>query len=433
MRPLKKKLPKNPFVLKTIIPEPYFCDREEDTKKIVSLIKSGNNVVLTAERRIGKSSLLLHILNKREIRSQYNTLYVDIQNTQSPADFINVLKSSISDPMLSTFPRDFNAKFDKVTREYGGKVLLGQGPVSFSAEYRQQRILQDKNVIDEIFQMMSATRKQNIIVFDEFQQIEHYDENITALLRSKFQMMGNTHLIYSGSSLHLLPAMFVQYNQPFYNSSELYSLKKIPQNIYTSFCQEMFQLGKKHLDIEAASLTYDLFCGTTQQMQQVMNRAFDMTESGEIADESTIKDAIENILMERGDAYETFFSTIKSAEERNLIYSIAQEGIGSKMTSQAMLTKYGLGAPSTVFKRLNKFSTGKRKILNEIAADRYVLTDKYLELWIAQQLGCLEFKYETAKQLHRAIKEAKANKMALPQNNGSDPLVRGGDARSSRA
>ena len=103
------------------------------------------------------------------------------------------------------------------------------------------------------------------------------------------------------------------------------------------------------------------------------------------------------------------------------------------MTSQAMLTKYGLGAPSTVFKRLNKFSTGRRKILNEIAADLYVLTDKYLELWIAQQLGCLEFKYETARQLHQAIKEAKANKMVLPQNNGSDPLVRGGDARSSRA
>lgn len=412
MSPIRRKQPKNPFILKTVIPERYFCDREEDTRKIISLLENGNDIVMTAERRIGKSSLIRHILDKKEIQARYNTLYVDILNTHSPEDFINAMKSAISDPDKSTFNKDFNARFDKITREYNAQIGV-RGPINGTLGYKEQRVLHDKNVIEEIFQMIASSRRPNIIAFDEFQQIESYDDNITALLRSKFQMMENTQFIFSGSSIHLLPSIFVQYNMPFYGSAELYALKKIPENVYTDFCQKMFGIGKKNIEPEAVSMTYNLFYGTTQQMQQVMNRVYDITFEGETADESTIMDAVEDILEQRGDAYETFLTTIKSQEERNLIYAIAQEGIGSTITSKAMMKKYDIGTPSTVFKRIKKLSSEENKVLTNIGKDKYILTDKYLELWIAQQLGILDFKFNTAKAQYDEYKDAKKPKVSL--------------------
>ena len=63
----------NPFVMNPDIPDIYFCDRETETAWLISTIINGNNAVLTAERRMGKSSLLKHVLRQKEITNDYNT------------------------------------------------------------------------------------------------------------------------------------------------------------------------------------------------------------------------------------------------------------------------------------------------------------------------------------------------------------------------
>ena len=46
---------KNPFVIIGDIPEPYFCDREDETQKIIRTITNEGNIVLMSPRRMGKS------------------------------------------------------------------------------------------------------------------------------------------------------------------------------------------------------------------------------------------------------------------------------------------------------------------------------------------------------------------------------------------
>ena len=47
----------NPFVIYGYESEEYFCDREEETRQILQLITQSGNVLLTAQRRIGKTGL----------------------------------------------------------------------------------------------------------------------------------------------------------------------------------------------------------------------------------------------------------------------------------------------------------------------------------------------------------------------------------------
>ena len=51
---------KNPFVTNGYVSPEYFCDREKETAKIVSLLTNENNIALISPRRLGKTDLLRH-------------------------------------------------------------------------------------------------------------------------------------------------------------------------------------------------------------------------------------------------------------------------------------------------------------------------------------------------------------------------------------
>lgn len=48
----------NPFVITGHIKPAYFCDRKQEAKRIVSKVMNGENLVLMAARRVGKSKLI---------------------------------------------------------------------------------------------------------------------------------------------------------------------------------------------------------------------------------------------------------------------------------------------------------------------------------------------------------------------------------------
>ena len=49
---------KNPFVIYGYEGPETFCDRVEETAKMLAAVRNGRNVTLLAERRIGKTGLI---------------------------------------------------------------------------------------------------------------------------------------------------------------------------------------------------------------------------------------------------------------------------------------------------------------------------------------------------------------------------------------
>lgn len=405
--PLFKKdnKPANPFFLSPFIPDEYFCDRKTDTDTLTGMIESGNNIVLTADRRIGKSALLHHIIGSKAISSNYNTLYVDIYNTYCTEDFIKAMKNAIANSKLSTFPKAFAEEFETITREYGVKGDFKAGPVKVSANFRSEQKHKDIETIEKIFKLLGEMPRRNLIVFDEFQQIEKYPDNITALLRSNIQMLPNTRFVYSGSSVHMLTAMFTNKNQPFFNSSSIYALRRIPSHIYSQFCHDLFRKYDKGIDPEAVSFTHDLMLGNTLSMQQVMNRAFEMTPQFDNADMQCVRDAVCTVLEDRGDLYESSFARL-SAGEKKVVTAIAMEGLATGMTSATMIAKYGLGASSSVTNHLKSLSSEDRNIIQKVGK-AYMLSDKFFELWIAQGAGVLDEKFKLAGAIRNKYNKEK--------------------------
>jgi len=55
---MKRKKLRNPFVYEGYESPEYFCDRTEETEKVISHLQNGRNLTLVSPRKIGKTGLI---------------------------------------------------------------------------------------------------------------------------------------------------------------------------------------------------------------------------------------------------------------------------------------------------------------------------------------------------------------------------------------
>lgn len=392
----------NPFVTLIDIPDEYFCDRETETAKLISRAMNGNNTVLTAQRRVGKSSLLKHVLRQKITQEKFNTLYVDIYQTKSLSDFVRELsKALLNSPMAKG--QKMQKSIAEIIPEIKFYAQLKAGPVAAGMETTVKN--QYKETLDKIVKFLESTKKPNIVVLDEFQTIEEYPEKMSAILRTHIQTMPNTRFIFSGSEKHMLQTMFKEENEPFYKSAMPMELDIIPEYTYTQFCKKLFEKRNKRIDDEAIHFAYSIFGTNTLELQQIMNIVFAYTAPGQKADKEKVFYAIEDIIQDNDSYYRELFNSYgnrdRSVKEKNLIQCIAIEGLATNMTSQEMIQNYYLGGASSVSSTLEKLTRDKKAIVTRIGNDHYRLSDKFFELWIADQTGILQEKLDTAEQMFK--------------------------------
>ena len=77
----------NPFIITGYIKPEYFCDREKEAERIISKITSGENMVVMAARRVGKSKLIDFCMDSPAIKDHFICISIDILRTSSIHEF----------------------------------------------------------------------------------------------------------------------------------------------------------------------------------------------------------------------------------------------------------------------------------------------------------------------------------------------------------
>ena len=54
----------NPFILEPYRSKELFCDREEETSRLIEDVENGRNVTLISPRRLGKTGLILRTFDE---------------------------------------------------------------------------------------------------------------------------------------------------------------------------------------------------------------------------------------------------------------------------------------------------------------------------------------------------------------------------------
>ena len=118
---------KNPFIVTGKIEPEYFCDRVNESARLIKSITNGNNLVVISPRRMGKTGLIQFCYDKPEIANEYYTFFIDILHTSSLREFTYLLGRTIYDTLLPRSHKMVNL-FIQTIKSINGK--FGFDPIT---------------------------------------------------------------------------------------------------------------------------------------------------------------------------------------------------------------------------------------------------------------------------------------------------------------
>lgn len=368
----------NPFVTKGYAGPEYFCDRVEETKRLVELTTNGNNIALISPRRVGKTDLIHHCFQQPELKEKYYTFHIDIYATASLRDFVNVFGQTILNE-LKPKGRVVWEGFLNILRSIRSEITYDINNFP-TWSIGLGNIENPMVTLDEIFQYLGQADRPCIIAIDEFQQITRYAEahNVEAMLRTYIQRCNNATFIFSGSKRHLMGEIFTSPSRPFYQSVLVMNLKPISVEKYTEFAKMQFDRYGKSIEDEAVVAVYERFDAVTSCLQRILNVLFLKTLPGGKCTCDMVDDAINYILDMFSETYQDLLERIPE-KQREVFIAIAKEGKAKAITGKTFIKKHHLQTSSVI-------NAAVRGLLEKdfITVDKgvYTIYDPFFALWL---------------------------------------------------
>ncbi len=369
----------NPFLVYGYESPAYFCDRETETKQLISDLNNGWNITLVSPRRMGKTGLIKNAFyHIRQDNKNAVCVYADIFGTNSTADFVSVLGTALLNALMSKGEKALH----KIMQFFASwRPIVSMDPMSGEPSLSITLDPQDATLnLQQIFNMIKDSDREIFIAIDEFQQINEYDDHgLEAQLRSYIQFLHNAHFIFSGSKQHLMAEMFLSPKRPFYQSTRIMEIEAIGEESYYAFATKFFK--ERHLSIDATVFhyLYDNLEGHTWYMQSVLNQLY--TGSEDVTTTEQVDRAFHQLVMSNNGYYETILTLLPEKQQR-LLAAIASEGKVSTPTSGQFVSHYELTSASSVSSAL-KALTDKELIYH--SPSDYHVYDRFFAMWLRRK------------------------------------------------
>lgn len=370
----------NPFTI-GIAKNEDFCNRQQELADLVNYAKNGQNVVLYAPRRYGKSSLVRQVLRELETAG-FLTVYVDLFSVSSEQDFISVIATGILKGIgRGADPRSFG---DKVKNLFGRLIPVfevtpeGLGfSVKFDRSTKLEILLDD--LMEGVYNYIKKKQLRACIALDEFQEVTELAESkkIEGILRSHIQLQKEIAYFYIGSRRRTLKDIFTDKGRPFYKSAFLYTLKEIPKEDFIPYIEKRFKESNKKCPSVAAEKIYDTARGYPYYVQKLALLAWDITQKS--CDNDLVDVAYKLLIKMETPDFEGVWSGL-TLIQKSALKAIAKEPTASPFAKE-YLERYGLtigGAQKAIQALLSK------DLIERDTEDTYRLTDPVMGDWIRQ-------------------------------------------------
>lgn len=368
----------NPFICQGYESPKYFCDREEETKNMLSSLYNGRNITLISPRRLGKTGIIWHIF--QHIKSENKDaicLYIDIFPTHSQHELVNMLGTAVLNNALSrgkTFGKKVMKFLGALRPVVGVDHLTGLPNVTLNTDPTQAEMS-----LKSIFSLLKNLDKEVFIAIDEFQQITEYPESGTeALLRSHIQFLRNVHFIFSGSKQHMMSEMFLSPKRPFYQSTDIMNLLPLEEETYYQFAHRFFEGNGGHLDREVFRELYATFDGYTWYIQSVLNRLYENYRKVDSAEQ--MRSTILSVTASNATQYE-YLTQMLTSNQFAVLRAIARDGLVAEPTGKEFLKKHSLPSASSVNTALETL-TDKELVYR--MPNGYIVYDRFLGIWLSR-------------------------------------------------
>ncbi|MBN2436631.1 MAG: ATP-binding protein [Spirochaetes bacterium] len=359
----------NPFSFSGTVADQGFCNRKQEQKDIIDFIQNSENVLLHANRRMGKTSLIYKVFCRLD--NDITKLYIDLYGTVSENDFIEALMKnagqleSRSEKLLKTAKEIFTSSnvslsIDPVTN------LPSLTPVFGSS--KNSMLLENAMLLLERY----SGKKRMVIVFDEFQEIENYSGGeFEKRLRGFIQKHNRISYIFAGSRQHILASMFNSKGKAFYKLAHSYPLSEIEEDDYIKWIKGLFA-DKKKISDKLIIKVVNICERHPMYIQQFFYHLWEADlKSPEIIDQT-----LDLILLRNRNEYMNIWDSLTLNQRKTLKLIAANEG--KDLYSADSLKSVSLTTPSQVTKTLQSLT--QKDIIQKNGV--YKIQDIMFKQWI---------------------------------------------------
>jgi len=340
----------NPFSYGTVVKEPYFFNRHDELKRIVETLKGGNNLVLYAPRRYGKTSLVIKAIQELE-NAGYYCIYFDFMTVYSRESFIESFSKTIL-ARKSQWKKALQAFSTFVKGLKPSLTFNENGNPEFSIDIIESKVSDTTlEAVIDLPEKLADKKQPTIIVMDEFQEIQKLNgNNFENLLRSKIQHHEHVNYLFMGSRTHLLNDMFTNKNRPFYNSAQTMSIGPLPYKETVEFLINRFSISDIILDESGAEYLIEKAGNIPYYIQLLASEVWQYSVRTTTTITSKIIDTCyDKILDLKQDYYFELFDR-NTAYQKKLLKALATNG--HNIYSNEYAETFRLSAPSTTQKAI---------------------------------------------------------------------------------
>jgi uncharacterized protein len=381
-----KRRPKNPFTFGDLALDETFTDREEELAELASDMLNGQNVLIYAPRRYGKSSLVLRAA-QLATRDRALVAYCDLMTTPTKERFAAALARTIYADLSSPVGQAFERAADlfrglRVRPTFEVDPTDGSLRFTFEAGRRKADLDETIGRLLELPGEIAAERERPVVVvFDEFQEVLSLDKHFPNLMRAVFQTQPEVSHVYLGSRRHLLARMFSDRNEPFWRSAKQVELGPISAANFAGFVRSRFEETGKRIDEAALERLLEATGGHPYATQELAYFVWELVPPAGEARTEDVEEAISRVLQAEHNNFSRLWEEAPKAQ-RQLMLALAEEPSRS-VYSAAYQSRHDLPTNPTIQTALRALA--KKAIAGRNAEGEHCLVEPFFAEWLKRR------------------------------------------------
>jgi hypothetical protein len=319
----------NPFRFGALARDESFTDRADEIAELLADARNGQDVVIFAPRRFGKTSLVDRVA-QRLVRDRVLVGQVNLMRTPTKEKLAEKLAETVYEDIAGplTRARDFGARLFRglrITPTITVDPETGALSFGFGAGHHAEDVDATLERLFELVAQVAAERdRPALLILDEFQEVIELDAQLPKLLRSVLQEQPDVAHFYLGSKRHMMERIFNDANEPFWRSAKQIELGPIAPEPFGAFIAKRFADTGRKADPAVVARVLEITHGHPYATQELCYFLWEETPARRTATPERLEAAIERVLRSE----HTHFSLIwdrASANQKLVLQALARE------------------------------------------------------------------------------------------------------------
>lgn len=370
---------RNPFSKTVIGDDEPLCNQKELLRALMLEARSGNNNVLLAPRRAGKTSLAMRLA--RDYRTEGGLAVIAdlsaVPSADAAADRIATAlfaALSINSKIYEKLARLVTAFVPSITGNPDGTYSLSVSPSGLSKSGLDRLI----SVVTSLDRISSQSKMPLLVILDEFQDVAEVKDGalIESALRSTIQHHGASYL-FIGSRRKLLKDMFDSPERAFYRGATTRDMPTIEPD---EFSAHLVVLAAASGAIWSRDITDNIIASAeshTYSVTAIAHALYELTAPNS-PNEDELAVAVKTATARESSLFTAIYAAL-TPQSRMMLEALSIEPTRHPMASDYMV-RHRLTGSATVKKSLVTLIAGDHIAVDESGAIN--LTDPLLKRWL---------------------------------------------------